>query len=88
MQVLRGLTLAVASGEVLALTGCNGAGKSTALKAKIMGPAAPARREVRLDGGRLDGLPARRVPRQGIAWVPQGRRLSAELTVAEPSRSA
>jgi branched-chain amino acid transport system ATP-binding protein len=81
-QVLRGLTLAVAAGEVLCLMGRNGAGKSTALKA-IMGLVRPNAGTVALDGVRLDPLPAHEVPRQGVAWVPQGRRLFAELTVAE-----
>jgi branched-chain amino acid transport system ATP-binding protein len=62
--------------------GRNGAGKSTALKA-IMGLVRPNAGTVTLDGVRLDPLPAHEVPRQGVAWVPQGRRLFAELTVAE-----
>ena len=82
VQVLHGLDLAVAGGEVLCLMGRNGAGKSTALKA-IMGLVRPASGTVRLDGVRLDGLPAHEVPRHGLGYVPQGRRLFAELTVAE-----
>jgi branched-chain amino acid transport system ATP-binding protein len=82
VRVLRGLTLAVAAGEVLCLMGRNGAGKSTALKA-IMGLVRATAGSVTLDGTRLDPLPAHQVPRHGVAWVPQGRRLFAELTVAE-----
>jgi branched-chain amino acid transport system ATP-binding protein len=82
VQVLRDVTLAVGPGEVLALMGRNGAGKSTTLKA-IMGLVRPAAGSVTLDGARLDALPAHEVPRRGVAWVPQGRRLFAELTVAE-----
>jgi branched-chain amino acid transport system ATP-binding protein len=82
VQVLRGLTLAVAAGEILCLMGRNGAGKSTALKA-IMGLVRATAGEIRLEGKRLDALPPHDVPRQGVAWVPQGRRLFAELTVAE-----
>jgi branched-chain amino acid transport system ATP-binding protein len=82
VRVLRGLSLAVAGGEVLCLMGRNGAGKSTALKA-IMGLVRATAGEIRLDGRRLDTLPAHEVPRHGVAWVPQGRRLFAELTVAE-----
>jgi len=82
VQVLHGLDLAVAGGEVLCLMGRNGAGKSTALKA-IMGLVRLAGGTVRLDGVRLDGLPAHEVPRHGLGYVPQGRRLFAELTVAE-----
>jgi branched-chain amino acid transport system ATP-binding protein len=82
LQVLRGLTLAVAPAEVLCLMGRNGAGKSTALKA-IMGLVTATAGEIRLDATRLDALPPHEVPRHGVAWVPQGRRLFAELTVAE-----
>ncbi len=82
LQVLRGLTLGVGRGEVLCLMGRNGAGKSTALKA-IMGLVPATAGSVVLEGQRLEGLPAHEVPRRGIAWVPQGRRLFAELTVAE-----
>jgi branched-chain amino acid transport system ATP-binding protein len=82
VRVLRGLSLALGPGEVLCLMGRNGAGKSTALKA-IMGLVRATAGEIVLDGVRLDTLPAHEVPRHGIAWVPQGRRLFAELTVAE-----
>ncbi len=82
VQVLRGLTLRVAAGEVLCLMGRNGTGKSTALKT-IMGLVPATAGSVRLGGTRLDGLKPYEVPRRGVAWVPQGRRLFAELTVAE-----
>ncbi|HRO12524.1 ABC transporter ATP-binding protein [Amaricoccus sp.] len=80
--VLRGVSLTLAAGEVLCLMGRNGAGKSTTLKA-IMGLVPLTAGAITLDATRLDTLPAHDVPRQGIAWVPQGRRLFAELTVAE-----
>ena len=82
VQVLHGLTLSVRPGEVLAVMGRNGAGKTTALRA-IMGLVAPTAGRVMLDGTRLDTLPAHEVPRRGVGYVPQGRRLFAELTVAE-----
>jgi branched-chain amino acid transport system ATP-binding protein len=82
VRVLRGLSLAVDAGEVLCLMGRNGAGKSTTLKA-IMGLVRVSAGRVRLDATRLDTLAPHDVPRQGVAWVPQGRRLFAELTVAE-----
>ena len=75
--MLRGLTLAVAAGEVLCLMGRNGAGKSTALKA-IMGLVRATAGEIRLDATRLDGLPAHQVPaprrRLGAAGPPPLRR--------------
>jgi branched-chain amino acid transport system ATP-binding protein len=82
VQVLRDLSLSVEAGEVLCMLGRNGAGKTTALKA-IMGLVPVRSGSVRLDGVELTRLPAYQVPQQGIAYVPQGRRLFAELTVAE-----
>jgi branched-chain amino acid transport system ATP-binding protein len=82
VQVLRQLSLSVAAGEVLCMLGRNGAGKTTALKA-TMGLIRPRSGSIRLDGVELTRLPAHEVPRRGIAYVPQGRRLFAELTVAE-----
>jgi branched-chain amino acid transport system ATP-binding protein len=82
VQVVRGVSLGVGAGEVLCLMGRNGAGKSTTLKA-LMGLVRPAAGEIQLDGARIDALPAHRISRQGIGYVPQGRRLFAELTVAE-----
>jgi branched-chain amino acid transport system ATP-binding protein len=82
VQVLRDLSLSVAAGEVLCMLGRNGAGKTTTLKA-IMGLVRPRSGSIRLDGVELTGLPAHEIPRQGIAYVPQGRRLFAQLTVAE-----
>jgi branched-chain amino acid transport system ATP-binding protein len=82
VQALFGLNLTLMKGEVLCLLGRNGAGKTTALKA-IMGLVPPASGSIRLGGRELVGLPAYQVPKLGVAYVPQGRRLFAELTVAE-----
>ena len=82
VQVLRGLLLDLAEGEVLCLLGRNGAGKTTTLKA-IMGLIRPRAGKVMLDGVDLSALPAHEIPKRGIAYVPQGRRLFAELTVEE-----
>jgi branched-chain amino acid transport system ATP-binding protein len=62
--------------------GRNGAGKTTALKA-IMGLVRVRRGSIRLGDREVSALPAHQVPVQGIAYVPQGRRLFAELTVAD-----
>lgn len=82
VQVLHGLDLDLNKGEVLCLLGRNGAGKTTTLKA-IMGLVRARAGSIRLGGLDLTQLPAHEVPRTGIAYVPQGRRLFAELTVAE-----
>ncbi len=82
VRVLRGVDLDLRPGEVHCLVGRNGAGKTTLLKA-VMGLVRPAAGKVLLGGQDLARLPAHRVPGQGVAYVPQGRRLFAELTVAE-----
>ncbi|MGH6881302.1 ABC transporter ATP-binding protein [Hypericibacter sp.] len=82
VQVLRDLSLSVAPGEVLCLLGRNGAGKTTTLKT-IMGLIKPRSGRVLFGEVELSGLPAHEIPRRGIAYVPQGRRLFAELTVEE-----
>lgn len=82
VQVLRGLSLALAAGEVLCLLGHNGAGKTTTLKA-IMGLIKPRRGGIFLGDAELTALPAHEIPKRGIAYVPQGRRLFSELTVEE-----
>ena len=82
VQVLRGLSLDARAGEVLCLLGRNGAGKTTTLKA-IMGLVPPRAGAIILNGEAISGLPAHQVPRRGVGYVPQGRRLFAELTVAE-----
>jgi len=81
-QVLHGLSLELRRGEVLCLLGRNGAGKTTALKA-IMGLCPVRAGSITLGGTELTQLPAYQVPKAGIGYVPQGRRLFAELTVAE-----
>ncbi len=82
VQVLHGLSLNVAAGEILCLLGRNGAGKSTTMKA-IMGLVPISAGSMQLEGHEITGLPAHRVPRLGIGYIPQGRRLFAEMTVAE-----
>ncbi len=85
VQVLRQMSLGVAAGEILCLLGRNGAGKTTALKA-IMGLVRTQSGEITMQGQRLDRLPAWKVPGHGIGYIPQGRRLFAELTVEENLR--
>lgn len=79
---VRGVSLTVASGEVLCLLGRNGAGKTTLLKA-VAGLLKPASGSIQLDGEELTALPPDAIARRGIGYVPQGRRLFPHLTVAE-----
>jgi len=82
VQVLRGMALEARAGEILCLLGRNGAGKTTTLKT-IMGLVRAQGGSVTLDGENLTTLPAHEIPQRGIGYVPQGRRLFAEMTVAE-----
>lgn len=81
-QVLRGLSLSVAAGEIHCLLGRNGAGKTTTMKT-IMGLLPLWAGSITLDGAQVGGLAAHLVSKQGVGYVPQGRRLFAELSVAQ-----
>ena len=80
--VLRDLGFRAAVGEVTCIMGRNGVGKTTLMRA-IMGLVRVQKGSVRLDRLELANLPAHEVPRHGIGYVPQGRRLFGPLTVAE-----
>lgn len=82
VQVLHAASIVVAPGEVVCLMGRNGAGKTTLLRT-VMGLVRPTAGTVTLDGQDIAALPAHQVPRQGIGYVPQGRRLFGDMTVAE-----
>ncbi len=84
VHAVRGLSFEVAPGEIVGLIGANGAGKSSTLHA-IMG-VAPATGEVRLGDASLRGRRPEDVARDGIALVPEGRRIFSELTVEENLR--
>ncbi|MCQ0091046.1 ABC transporter ATP-binding protein [Roseovarius sp. M141] len=81
-QVLREVSLHVGAGEILCLMGRNGAGKTTLMRA-IMGLLPLMGGRVMLDGAEVSALPAHKVARAGIGYVPQGRRLFAGLSVAQ-----
>jgi branched-chain amino acid transport system ATP-binding protein len=81
VHAVRAVSFTVEPGEIVGLIGPNGAGKSSTLHA-IMG-LAPAAGSVRLDGRELLGRRPEDVARSGIALVPEGRRIYAELSVAE-----
>ena len=81
-QVLWGVDLEVPKGSVVCLMGRNGVGKTTLLRS-IMGLVPAKASSIRLGERELTGLPAHEVPQAGVAYVPQGRRLFAEMSVAE-----
>jgi branched-chain amino acid transport system ATP-binding protein len=82
VTVLRGVDFRAEPGQITCLMGRNGVGKSTFLKC-LMGLVFASSGSILLDGTGLHGLPAHQVPRRGLAYVPQGRRLFGPLTVAE-----
>ena len=87
--VLRGVSLTVAAGELLALLGRNGMGKTTLLRAVCgLRPPALTSGSVRVAGEEVTGLPAYQVARRGVSLVPQGRRVFGSLTVEENLRIA
>ncbi len=81
-QVLRDLSLHVDASEILCLLGRNGAGKTTTMKA-IMGLLPLMSGGVVLEGQVISDLPAHNVPKAGIGYIPQGRRLFGELSIAQ-----
>jgi branched-chain amino acid transport system ATP-binding protein len=81
-QILYGVSLGVAAGECVALVGRNGAGKSTTMKA-IMGLMAKKRGRIVFRDRDISGLPAYRIGRLGLGWVPEDRRVFTDLTVRE-----
>jgi branched-chain amino acid transport system ATP-binding protein len=81
-QVLNGITLEVASGEIIALLGHNGSGKSTLLKA-IFGLVPIWSGRIFLDGQLLDFPKPRTLRHKGIIYVPQGSRVFKDLTILE-----
>ena len=82
VHVLKDVSLCVAPGEILGLLGRNGAGKTTTLKA-IMGLVKSRSGSIQIEGQELTRLKPHEIPRLGIAYVPQGRRLFPQLTVEE-----
>ncbi len=81
-HVLHGVSLAAREGEVVSLLGRNGAGKSTTLKA-VMGLVRITGGAVLFRGEPLTGLPSHVISRRGLGYVPEDRRIFADLTVRE-----
>lgn len=79
---LQGVSLEVREGEIVTLIGANGAGKSTLLRA-ISGIVPIRSGRITFDGANLGAVPAHRVVEMGVAHVPEGRGIFANLTVME-----
>jgi branched-chain amino acid transport system ATP-binding protein len=82
VEAVKRVDLEVGQGEIVALVGANGAGKSSTLGA-IAGLVPAAGGRVAFGGDDITGLPAEAISHKGIALVPEGRRIFASLTVAE-----
>jgi branched-chain amino acid transport system ATP-binding protein len=82
IQALRGISLEVRSGEVVAMLGGNGAGKSTTLRT-ISGLMHPRSGRIELHGDDITHVPAHKLVRLGIGHAPEGRRIFNRLTVLE-----
>ena len=82
VEVLRGVSLRVAAGELVCLIGSNGAGKTTTAKT-ISGLLRPRSGRVTFLDARIDGRPAHEILRAGIAHCPEGRRIFPDMTVRE-----
>ncbi|MGA7265578.1 MAG: ABC transporter ATP-binding protein [Stellaceae bacterium] len=85
-HILHGVSLEVGIGEVVGLLGRNGVGKSTTLKA-IMGLVHPSQGKVLFEGQPINHLPAHRLARLGIGYVPEDRRIFRLLSVTENLRT-
>jgi len=79
---VRDVSLAVQPGEIVALLGANGAGKSTTVR-MIAGVLTPQKGAIRFDGQAMTGVPSHHVVRRGITLVPEGRLVFPQMTVME-----
>jgi branched-chain amino acid transport system ATP-binding protein len=84
-HILQGISLTLDEGEVVTLIGRNGAGKTTTLRS-IMGIAPARRGHVHFSGAEITRLPTHAIAHQGIAWVPEERRVLPNLSVLENLR--
>ncbi len=85
-QVLWGISLSVRRGQLVALIGANGAGKTTALKT-ICGLVRPAAGTLRYEGAPIGGRPVHEIVNLGITLVPEGRQLFPKMSVEENLRA-
>jgi branched-chain amino acid transport system ATP-binding protein len=82
ITALHDISLSVEAGSIVTLIGCNGAGKSTTLRA-ISGLVKPRAGEIIYEGKRIAGMPAHEIVQLGLSHVPEGRMVFANLTVHE-----
>lgn len=82
LVILHGVTFEAGSGEIVAVLGHNGVGKTTLLRS-IIGLLQPLMGEVHLDGNRVERLPSHAIARMGIAYIPQDAALFPDLTVLQ-----
>jgi branched-chain amino acid transport system ATP-binding protein len=82
VPILRGVSVSVTAGEVYAVLGANGVGKTT-LNRALSGLIPTQSGEVRFDGERIDGLPPARIVERGLIHVPEGRRIFPNMSVRE-----
>jgi len=82
IHALKGVSFSVDEGQIVTLIGANGAGKSTTLRA-ISGLVRPSRGQITFAGESVTGLPAHAIVQRGLAHVPEGRGIFANLTVEE-----
>jgi branched-chain amino acid transport system ATP-binding protein len=87
VNALKGISLEVQPGEIVALIGSNGAGKTTALTA-ISGLLRPGRGRIIFEGAEITRLAPHEIVRRGLVHCPEGRQIFARLTVAENLRLA
>lgn len=82
IRAVQGISLSVREGEIVALIGANGAGKSSAMHA-VAGVVRPAGGSIAFEGERIDGAGAERIVKAGISYVPEGRMIFANLSIEE-----
>ncbi|MBC3898290.1 ABC transporter ATP-binding protein [Acetobacterium malicum] len=82
IHAIKGISFEVNEGEIVTLIGANGAGKTTILQT-ISGLLKPSEGMISFEGENLNKVPAHQIPVMGIAHVPEGRRIFAEMTVFE-----
>ena len=85
VAALKGITLSVGEGEIVALIGANGAGKSTTLRT-ISGLNRPVRGRIRFRGEDITGLKPAQIVTRGIVHTPEGRRIFTRMTVEDNLR--